>query len=119
MAGLLNTSVRLALAVFLAATASLAMEAREKRNWGTLSGSLESNSIYYMHDAGLDPSSSVNPDDRFGTNNYLKLDYMNGRFSAGLQMEGFLPALQGYDYLACIRQRAQGDSRVQVCQLAG
>lgn len=119
MAGLLNTAarpdtasllqaaarvvsyaaVRLFLAVFLAATASLAMEAREKRNWGTLSGSLESNSIYYMHDAGLDPSSSVNPDDRFGTNNFLKLDYMNGRFSAGLQMEGFLPALQGYDYL--------------------
>lgn len=65
---------------------------------GSLTGSLESNSIYYMHDDGLDPSTSANPDDRFGSNNYLKLDYTNGRFSAGIQLEGFFPALQGYDY---------------------
>lgn len=34
----------------------------------------------------------------FGSNNYLKLDYSYGKFSAGIQLEGFLPALQGYDY---------------------
>ena len=37
------------------------------------------------------------PDDRFGSNNYMKLDYMNGRFSAGLQIDAYLPALQGYE----------------------
>lgn len=64
---------------------------------GYLTGSLESNSIYYVGDDLLDPSVAVNPDDRFGSNNYLKLDYINGKFSAGLQLEGYLPSLQGYD----------------------
>ena len=99
MTGHLNTALRLASVISLAVSACLCAYAQEKHSRGSLSGSLESNSIYYMHDAGLDPSSSVNPDDRFGTNNYLKLDYTNGRFSAGLQLEGFFPALQGYDYL--------------------
>lgn len=75
-----------------------AADERDRNNKGTLMGSLESNSIYYVKDNGLDPSSSVNPDDHFGSNNYLKLDYMKGRFSAGIQLEGFFPALQGYDY---------------------
>ena len=65
---------------------------------GTLMGSLESNNIYYVKDNKLDPSSSANPDDHFGSNSYLKLDYTKGRFSAGVQLEGFLPPLQGYDY---------------------
>ena len=64
---------------------------------GTLMGSLESNNIYYVKDSKLG-TGSVNPDDHFGSNSYLKLDYMRGKFSAGVQLEGFLPALQGYDY---------------------
>ena len=60
---------------------------------GTLMGSLESNNIYYVKDNKLDPSSSANPDDHFGSNSYLKLDYTKGRFSAGVQLEGFLPPL--------------------------
>lgn len=64
---------------------------------GHLTGSLESNSIYYVKDNGLDANNSVSPDDRFGSNNYLKLDYTLGKFSAGIQLEGYLPALQGYD----------------------
>ena len=90
---------RMLLTAVLLAVFPVLSSAQTEKNWGTLMGSLESNSIYYMHDNGLDPSSSVDPDDRFGTNNYLKLDYMNGRFSAGLQLEGYFPALQGYDYL--------------------
>lgn len=90
---------RMLLTAVLLAAFPVLSAARSEKDWGTLMGSLESNSIYYMHDNGLDPSSSVDPDDRFGTNNYLKLDYMNGRFSAGLQLEGYFPALQGYDYL--------------------
>lgn len=64
---------------------------------GTLTGSLESNNIYYVKDSKLG-SDAANPDDHFGSNSYLKLDYMRGKFSAGVQLEGYLPALQGYDY---------------------
>ena len=68
---------------------------------GQLSGSLESNNIYYapdkrMVDLGLDK-----PDDRtrgnFGSNDYLKVDYTLGRFSVGVQLDGYLPGLYGYD----------------------
>lgn len=64
------------------------------QNKGHLSGSLESNSIYYVKDSETD---AVYPDDHFGSNNYLKLDYTLGKFSAGVQLEAYLPALQGYD----------------------
>ena len=63
---------------------------------GQISGSLESNSIYYMNDSKI----GERPEDRFGSNNYLKLDYANGRFSAGVQANAFLPVLQGYEDLA-------------------
>ena len=42
--------------------------------WGSLSGGLESNSVFET-------------DGHFRSNNYLKLDYVRGRFSAGLQTE--------------------------------
>lgn len=76
------------------ATTVLHAQTRDK---GTLTGSLESNSIYYVDDSKLG-AAAANPDDHFGSNNYLKLDYTRGKFSAGIQLEGFLPALQGYDY---------------------
>lgn len=60
---------------------------------GQVSASLESNSVYYVEDKVLGES----PEDRFGTNNYLKVDYSLGRFSAGLQLEGYMPALYGYE----------------------
>lgn len=53
----------------------------------TLSGSLESNSIY-----GDDA-----PYQGFYSNNYLKLDYRQGRFSAGVQGEWYPSPLPGYD----------------------
>lgn len=58
-----------------------------------LSGSLESNSIVYVDDvkAAVDA-----PNQRFRTNNYLKLDYNRGKFAAGAQMEIYGPALLGY-----------------------
>jgi hypothetical protein len=59
---------------------------------GQISGSFESSSVYYTPDKKID-----RPDDHFGSNNYLKVDYTNGRFSAGVQMNAFLPALVGYD----------------------
>ena len=62
---------------------------------GQVSGSLESSSIYYAPDKKID-----RPEDHFGSNNYLKVDYSSGRFSAGIQMNAFLPALVGYEELA-------------------
>lgn len=62
---------------------------------GQLSGSLESNSIFYVEDLGV--PGSLNPADKFASNNYLKLDFNLGKFSAGIQVEAFLPAILGYD----------------------
>uniref|UniRef100_UPI00405645F1 DUF6029 family protein n=1 Tax=Alistipes sp. TaxID=1872444 RepID=UPI00405645F1 len=62
---------------------------------GQISGSLESSSIYYAPDKKIS-----RPEDTFGSNNYIKVDYANGRFSAGVQMNAFLPALVGYEELA-------------------
>lgn len=59
---------------------------------GSLSGSFETNTIYYLPDSKIGADA---PDDRFGSNNYLKFDYRIGRFSAGLMYEAYLPVLQG------------------------
>lgn len=59
-----------------------------------LTGSLETNSIGYLNDSGL---GSAGPEDWFGSNNYLKLDYVNGKISSGIQLEAYLPALYGYE----------------------
>lgn len=60
---------------------------------GYLTGSFENNTIYYIDDS---QSSAVAPEDPIGSNNYLKLDYYNGKFAAGLQLEAYLPVLLGY-----------------------
>jgi hypothetical protein len=52
---------------------------------GVLNGGIESNSV-------------LSVDGKFRSNDYLKLDYLNGRFSAGIQAECYLPEpLLGYD----------------------
>lgn len=61
---------------------------------GSLSGSFETNTIVYVDDKG---AKSKRPDDNFGSNNYLKLDYTNSKFAAGVQLEGYYPVLTGYD----------------------
>lgn len=66
---------------FLLALMPLAASAQD---WGYLSGGVESNSILYS-------------DGAFRSNNYLKLDYVKGRFSAGLQAEYYPDPLLGYD----------------------
>ena len=79
----------------LVALASLAAgrERSEDRPKGQLTGSFESSSIFYVEDL---KSGAIAPEDNFGSNNYLKADYYQGRFSAGIQAEGYLPVLQGY-----------------------
>ena len=58
----------------------------QSKDWGYVSASLESLHHIYADD---------NPD-IYATNNYLKADYYKGRFSAGLQLEGYFPATVGY-----------------------
>ena len=60
---------------------------------GTLSGSLESNTIYYVDDSKIN---SFAPSYKVGSNNYLKLDYVNGAFALGLQSEYYPHPLQGF-----------------------
>lgn len=82
--------------LFLILSASVAMAAfaDAQENKGYLTGSLETNNHYYMDDNAV--GTSVDGD-RFASNDYLKLDYYNGNFSAGMQMEGYLPAIIGYN----------------------
>ncbi len=76
----------------LAIAAITTANAQIRLGGGSLTGSLESNSIYYLDDAALGDKKIP-----FGSNDYLKLAYYNGRWSAGLQGDAYLPALVGYD----------------------
>ena len=58
--------------------------ASAQRDWGRITGAVESHSIWYTGGA-------------LRSNNYLKLDYLNGRFSAGVQAEYYPDPLLGYD----------------------
>lgn len=69
---------------------SVALSAQDK---GYLTGSFETNDHIYVAD---DKNDFTPSEDRFASNNYLKLDYYNGNFSAGMQIEGYVPAIIGY-----------------------
>lgn len=74
----------------------------QKRNWGYVSASLESNNHFYIEDQanGFRPSEllQMKEDGFFATNDYLKLDYYKGRLSAGTQLEGYFPSTVGYPF---------------------
>ena len=70
-----------------------AASAQIKLGEGQLSGSFETNTIYYVDDSKI----GSEPTDHFGSNNYLKLDYTYKHFSAGIQADAYLPALVGYE----------------------
>lgn len=80
---------RLFLTIVFTASA-LALGAQER---GYLTGSFETNDHFYFDD---EKTGAMTNDDRFGSNNYLKLDYYKGKFSAGMQIEGYLPSTVGY-----------------------
>ncbi len=79
-------------ALVAALSASAQIQFGEKGGYMTIG--LESNNILYVDDAKLGKANN-----RFGSNDYLKIDYVKGRFSVGVQGEAYLPALQGYDDL--------------------
>lgn len=60
---------------------------------GLFSGGLESNTIFYV----ADPTIGTTVDHLVGSNNFLKADYMYGRFSVGLQLEYYPYPLKGYE----------------------
>ena len=84
--------------VFAVEEASAQIKAGE----GQVSIALESNNSYYAPDKKLEDIGLVIPEKRvrgdFGSNDYLKVDYNIGRFSAGVQVDGYLPAMYGYDF---------------------
>ena len=89
----------------VAATSIFAVEeasAQIKAGEGQVSIALESNNSYYAPDKTLEDIGLVAPEKRtrgdFGSNDYLKVDYNIGRFSAGVQVDGYLPAMYGYDF---------------------
>ena len=69
---------------------------------GQISVALESNNSYYAPDKRLEEIGLVVPEKRtrgdFGSNDYLKVDYNIGRFSAGIQVDGYLHPLYVYDF---------------------
>ena len=60
---------------------------------GHFNGSFENYSQYYMKDEIIGASL---PQDRIGSNSFLKLDYNYGKFSTGVQFESYLPPVLGY-----------------------
>ena len=74
----------------------------QSKDWGRVSASLESTHHLYVADQanGFAPSDLIqlNEDGIYATNNYLKVDYFKGRFSAGGQLEGYFPSTVGYPF---------------------
>jgi hypothetical protein len=61
---------------------------------GTFSGGFESNTQWYQDDNGLGTTA---PQDQLRSNNYFKLKYSYGKFTAGAQYEMYQPSpLLGY-----------------------
>lgn len=63
------------------------------QKFGNLSGGFETTTQYYND---KDTLVSTAPQDKFATNNYLKLDYNYNNIYAGIQYEAYLPPIMGY-----------------------
>lgn len=87
----MNNTYRHALLLLLTALCSLPAIAQKR---GTLSGGLETNSIFYRPDS---QTKAEVPDGKIGSNNYLKLDYELNKIQVGVQYEGYFPVLVGFN----------------------
>lgn len=65
----------------------------QTKEWGSIGVGIESSFGFYHPDRFL----SSNPDQKFGTNTFINLDYMYKGFRAGLQYDIFEPPMVGYD----------------------
>ena len=70
------------------------------QNKGYVSASLESTNHFYVDDKGnyfyKESLPQLGEGDFYASNDYIKVDYYNGRLSAGTQLESYLPRLVGY-----------------------
>ena len=75
-------------------------EDSKKKDWGHLTGSIESTSNVYVEDVPNNFYPSLQPQLKdgniFASNDYVKLNYYKDRLSAGMQLEGYFPSLVGY-----------------------
>lgn len=81
------------MAYVLSATVFAEEKEQKERDFGHVSGSFETNTNVYLKDV---KTNATVPDGRFGSNNYLKVDYNNRRFTAGMQLEAYAPVAVGY-----------------------
>ena len=93
----MKTTVKIpAVALLLQIAAGLPLSAgngEKETPKGYLKGSFETNTTWYHKD---DRTNATVPEEHWGSNNYLKLDYYRGKFSAGMQLEAYEPVLVGY-----------------------
>ena len=100
----------LCLGVALATTLSISeAKAQIAVGEGQVSIALESNDSYYAEDKTLESIGLIVPVKRtfgdYGSNNFLKVDYNLNKFSAGVQMDGYFPALYGYDLYEFMKKK--------------
>lgn len=82
-----------AAALMLSAAAFAEEGDKKERSQGYVTGGFETNTNVYLKD---DKTLATVPDGHFGSNNYLKVDYYNKRFSAGVQLEAYAPVAVGF-----------------------
>ncbi len=63
---------------------------------GHFSGSFESYNQLYQKDTKIN---AILPQDRIGSNNYLKLDYNYKKITVGVQYESYLPSIAGFPFV--------------------
>ena len=86
------TRIRIQVLALVALSSTLTYAQQDNKK-GYLTGSFETNTIYYKDDS---KTKAESPEDHFGSNNYLKLDYYQGKFAVGVQLEAYEPVLVGY-----------------------
>ena len=79
------------LACLLLSLAAAGQPSDSTSRWGSLRAAIESNSAIYIDDPVLGPAPG-----RWGSNNYVKLDWQRDSLAAGLQAEWYPQALAGY-----------------------
>ncbi len=77
-------------------TVFICLSINAQNKGGHFGGSFETYTQFYHKD---DKIGAVLPQDRIGSNNYLKIDYNYNQFSAGIQFEAYLPAIAGHPFL--------------------
>jgi len=75
----------------------ISLNAQEILNGGSVHGNFQVDAQYYQPDDKLGITDSSLNGDVYGMNAFGNIVYTNGRFSAGLRYEAYLPPLSGFD----------------------